>query len=169
MMRNSWALALVLAGAAGLTAEACDLWGPLAAGDFKGVKSCVDSSNVNVLSGSDSPLTAAAQFAFRDPADIVALLLDEGAKINFQGDERRTALMNAAGKAWTQSVDLLIKKGADVRPRDANGRTALMYAGDAYDPTIVDQLVAAGAKVNDADVDGRTPLMAAVVRVRKMG
>jgi hypothetical protein len=26
------------------------------------------------------------------------VLLDEGAKINFQGDERRTALMNAAGK-----------------------------------------------------------------------
>lgn len=63
--------------------------------------------------------------------EIVKLLLDRGANINFQ-IQGQTSLMFAAGESNHDStlecVKLLLDRGADINIRDISGTTALMYS-----------------------------------------
>ena len=59
-----------------------------------------------------------------DVADVLALLIDHGARINEKDNRGRTALMIAASLGHERAVDVLIARGADKTLRDATGKTA---------------------------------------------
>jgi uncharacterized protein len=59
-----------------------------------------------------------------DVADVIALLIDRGARLNDQDNRGRTALMIAASLGHEKAVDVLLAKGADKGLRDKAGKTA---------------------------------------------
>jgi len=97
---------------------------------------------------------------------IVALLLEEGAKVNMQDDYGYTALMlilnstkGGFGNQYVKEVvHLLIQAQADVNIQDRVGRTALMSAVKFGDVSIVRLLLENGAKVDIQDNSGKTAL-----------
>ncbi len=111
------------------------------------------------------PLGAAAGIARQAPDAAVAmigLLMDAGAYVDAPaGDDRRTALMEAAGAAAPRAViDALLRRGAVVNRIDRYGRNALL-AVPPFDPRAVDTvraLLDAGANPHQQDQDGRNAL-----------
>lgn len=89
-----------------------------------------------------TPLTQASRF---DHADIVALLLDRGADINFQRPGNNTALIEAAVAGSRDVIQLLIARKADLNRTGLNGGTALALAlsNEQYESARI--LLAAGA------------------------
>lgn len=67
-----------------------------------------------------------------DVADVLALLIDHGARINEKDNRGRTALMIAASLGHDKAVDVLLARGADKTLRDSTGKTAAdLAANDA--------------------------------------
>lgn len=71
--------------------------------------------------GGSSPLISAALF---NQPEIVTLLLDAGANINFKNNDGSTALHVAAFFCHPEIVKLLLKNGADKGLRNNSGSTA---------------------------------------------
>lgn len=65
----------------------------------------------------------------------VASQLKAGTDVNARDEEKRTALLWAAGKGHSAVVELLLKEGADIHVRDNEGRTALHHVAKV---TLVD-------------------------------
>lgn len=79
--------------------------------------------------GGRPPLLCAAE-SRHEP--VVRTLLDAGARVDAAGgEERRTALMAAAGAGDPELVRLLLEKGADPKLRDEAERDALWHAASA--------------------------------------
>lgn len=98
-------------------------------------------------------------------AEVVKLLLDEGADTSVIDEEGRTPLMIVAEKEYAYGTEImmsLLVAGADANTIDHEGRTPLMHAtGGGWTTKSVELLLAAGADVNAVDHEGRTPLMGA--------
>ena len=104
-----------------------------------------------------------------DPfAQIVKLLLENGAQVNTRDEEGRTPLMEAAGYGRLTTVRVLLDKDADLEAIDDYGNTALLLAAcdcalatmpDTYETAKL--LLESGANVNVRNKDGDTPLMIA--------
>jgi len=94
---------------------------------------------------------------------IVELLLNSGAKVDEQDEDKQTALMKAAffGFKNKENVKLLIKAGANLNLKDEFGRTALIFAAENGYKEIVETFVEAGADVNIKGERGWTALMLA--------
>jgi uncharacterized protein len=92
-----------------------------------------------------------------------------GADVNAQDSDGRTALLNAAlGYPRLKVIDALLKAGADVNAKDISGITALIWAVHpvgASNPDVVSLLLKAGADVNAKDGTGTTALMEALRHV----
>lgn len=94
-------------------------------------------------------------------SEIVRILLEAGADVNFKGYSGQTALMSAP---TPEIARILLEAGADVNAKDDNGKTALMCAS-GYDSNleIVKMLLEAGAdvntKCNGGTDDGMTALL----------
>ena len=94
----------------------------------------------------------------------VTTALERGADIDTTDAQGTTALMFAAQKGLTQTVDLLIAAGADLNlHRRQFGTTALMFAAAANRIDVVSQLLAQGVNVNASNEDGSTALMGATL------
>ena len=99
-------------------------------------------------------LTAAANASMDDVispeerCDIVALLLKQGAPVNEQDPDGRTALMAAASHDNLTIIQILLKHGADPNIRDRDRHTALAHTGSAETVRI---LLSAGARVAPTD------------------
>jgi ankyrin repeat protein len=96
------------------------------------------------------------------------VLLDHGANIAAEDEERATPLMRAAEHGQTEVVRVLLEKGATVDARDKYGATSLI--GAACECAIIDMpatldsmklLIYKGANVNTRTLTGGTALMAA--------
>ncbi len=93
--------------------------------------------------------------------DIVEILIEGGAKVNFRGKDGASALTIAAEHGNTGVAQVLLAKDAEVNVRNDRGNTALMYAAEYGRIEIVLLLLTAGADFTSKDRDGETALMIA--------
>jgi ankyrin repeat protein len=147
---------LLAAGARGANATA--LHEAARAGDLALLESQIaTASDIEALDErGDTPLIAAS-LAGRD--EVVARLLDAGARIDGRSDRGMTALHAAAYGGHLEVAQLLIERGAAVDDQ-ANkfGITPLHAASEENHLTLVELLVAIGAQVDLVEVNGYTAL-----------
>ena len=84
-----------------------------------------------------SPLMLAA---WQGHDQIVRLLVERGAKLNFEDGDGFTAVTLAAGEKYWNIVEFLASRGADVTHVDARGTSALVAAERAHKTALVDTL-----------------------------
>ncbi len=97
----------------------------------------------------------------RNHPQIVQLLLDAGADVNYADIYGVTPLMIASQKGYLDIAELLLQRGADVTAKSLIQQTALLCALDYGFPDIAVLLINHGANVNDIDKYNRTTLMLA--------
>jgi len=92
-------------------------------------------------------------------ADSIALLLGEGARVNFEGGKARwTPLHFASANGRLAAFNLLIEHGAKIEALDAMNRTPLHLAAERFHFDIVSKLLEQGADANIQDKDKNLPL-----------
>ncbi len=97
--------------------------------------------------------------------DVVALLLERGARVNTTPIRANQTALEAAVRINRMDIaQLLIDAGADVDKAGTDNETPLMIAAKLGHTNMVQLLIDAGAYLNDTDNTGRTPLMLAVER-----
>jgi ankyrin repeat protein len=96
--------------------------------------------------------------------DILKILLDKGADVNFvDKDEGTTALIEAAKAPSIEEARLFLSKGANVNLKgDDDQPSALFVAASRFNADLVDLLLANGADVNVRNEYGSTPLHEAI-------
>ena len=72
-----------------------------------------------------SPLMRAA---FWGRLEVVKLLIEHGASVNYQDNKQETALMTAAERGHKEVVEALLRAGADKNVQTGDGKTAYTYA-----------------------------------------
>lgn len=136
-----------------LYAAACD-------GDIEESKRLLRlGANVNATDpeGKSPLMVAEACTVGPGRAELVELLVANGAEVNLQARDGRTALMCAAKNGDAQAVKALLRSGASVNVADNEGETALLKAVFfACDEETVKALLSAGADLNVKDHKGRT-------------
>ena len=93
-------------------------------------------------------------------ADIVHLLIQNGADVAAQDDAQSTPLHLASSKGSVETVELLIKHRADVNALNVNLSTPLHLAASsrlALEGGIVRLLLKHGANIDAKDSEGWTP------------
>ena len=94
--------------------------------------------------------------------EIVALLLEKGADVNFTKVHfNRTALMEAASSGNPVIIKQLAESGAKINARDNTNYTALHFACTWGHVEAVKMLIELGANPDIRDVVGVTPMMIA--------
>lgn len=102
--------------------------------------------------------------AYREDLDMIALLLDSGARLEAVA-EQETPLLHAVKYSRFRSAEALLEAGADPDYRDVTGMTALHYMlKKNSDIRHLRTFAAAGARGDIPDHDGRT---AAAILSRK--
>jgi len=96
--------------------------------------------------------------------DVLALLLEKGARIEEKNAMGATALVLASHCGNIEAVKLLLAKGARVDEKTKEGVTALMLASQEGHVGVVEILFKKGAQVNNKHASGMTPLLSAVFR-----
>ena len=116
----------------------------------------------------DSNWPALLYASSRGHADVVRIMLENGADVELGDDRKRRPLWEAAFYGHQDVMDLLLDNGADVDVADAWGITPLHapgphygYPGDPewpYAAEVAEYLISRGANVNALDTWGRSPL-----------
>jgi len=89
--------------------------------------------------------------------EILKLLVQAGAHVNIQADDRGTsAIIDSVMAKQYSLVDDLIKAGADLNIKSKDGQTALVVAVGSNDERMVEALLKAGADPDIADSMGQT-------------
>lgn len=92
-------------------------------------------------------------------AELVEILLSQGADVNFMEEDGRTPLFFAAEGGHMAVVRLLLARGAKTDPGNPRStRTPLSYAAQRGHCAIADFLLARGAELDPGDRNNRTPL-----------
>ena len=122
--------------------------------DFSAVGGLTNLESLDLEAGEQALIRAAGD----GHADIVTLLLANGADANSTDVIGGTALMYAAGDGFPDVVSMLLSNGANANSANVVG-TALIYAsGDGF-AEVVTLLLANGADVNLTDIRGATALV----------
>jgi ankyrin repeat protein len=104
----------------------------------------------------NSPLHIAAE---NGNLEIAEVLLNAGAKVDFQNSEKRTPLMMLDEDATPELVNLLLRHGAKIDLTDKKKNTALILASSYTNKEVIQALIYAGANVNAVNKRGETALM----------
>ena len=132
-----------------------------ARGDLDGVKAILDSVDERAdvderAADGTTPLHAAAAMG---QAEVVALLLAEGAAADAVGSSGATALMVAASMGHVEVALALLAGGADADAAHAfASSTALHFAAEMGQARVIEALCASGADANSRKRTGGTPL-----------
>ncbi|CDK30802.1 ankyrin repeat domain-containing protein [Candidatus Babela massiliensis] len=113
---------------------------------------------INTLSDdyNNSPLILASRVGFKD---IIQMLINNGAIINQQNNEKQTALIAAVRSNNIDILETLINNGANINLQDNLGFTALIYAAKAGNIDMVKILLRNGANPNITNYNITTALM----------
>lgn len=113
---------------------------------------------INTLSDgfNNSPLLMASMIEFKDS---IQMLINNGADINQQNNENKTALIYAVLNNNIDIVEILISNGANINLQDNLGFTALMYASKEGKIDMVKILLQNGANPNITNYNITTALM----------
>ncbi|SMG50314.1 ankyrin repeat domain-containing protein [Dethiosulfovibrio salsuginis] len=126
----------------------------------------------NVNAGDEiTPLIALAGY---NRPEIISILIEAGADINYRDAEGMTPLMYfALNDMELESTSLIIESGADVNAKDYNGKSVLMYTLGSMashgNPSLIPVLVKNGADINYRDPMGNTVLQYAAHIVGNFG
>ena len=90
--------------------------------------------------------------------DIICLLIEKGADVTAEDEEKRTPVHLAAENGHLEVVRLLIEKGADVTAEDNYKRTPVHLAATNGHLEVVCFLIEKGADVTAQDKEKRTPV-----------
>ncbi|EFJ30043.1 hypothetical protein SELMODRAFT_270723 [Selaginella moellendorffii] len=93
-----------------------------------------------------------------DESKLMELLEDEGRDVDAIDDNKRTALLFAAGLGSESCVRSLIEAGADIDWQDQDGYTALHIAAGYVHSNVVKALLELGADPDVEDSKGRSSL-----------
>lgn len=93
--------------------------------------------------------------------EMLDLLINSGADVNFKNEVGNTALMKCARKDKVEYLEILIEKGAIVDEKNINGSTALVLAIQSRSINAVKYLVKNSADINIQNLEGMTPIMIA--------
>eukprot|EP01006_Ploeotia_vitrea_P023469 TRINITY_DN55964_c0_g1_i1.p1 TRINITY_DN55964_c0_g1~~TRINITY_DN55964_c0_g1_i1.p1 ORF type:complete len:857 (+),score=115.26 TRINITY_DN55964_c0_g1_i1:47-2572(+) len=105
-----------------------------------------------------TPLSYAAAFGAEE---LIELLLDNGATVDFPSANGRTGLSCAANNGYDGVVKMLLEKGACVNTPTDTGWTPLNSAANNGHTIVVKLLLEHGADINQASRNGWTPLNSA--------
>ena len=124
-----------------------------------------DPAAINIVvkgtSETHTPLTKAVSYYDIDKTmkvEMVNLLLEAGAKVDFANDSKMTPLMYAASYGHTEIVNILIKAGAKVNLADDRKMSALMMAVQSGHKDIAEILINNKANIKQQSKFGGTPL-----------
>ena len=166
-MRNLFAFGVVLFLAFPLSAQ-LDIGSQFAVaieqGDTAKVKALLDGGAAvdTPIDYAENSITPLMKAAYEGSVEIVALLLERGAKVNAQvTGTKETALMNAVTGGHPEVVKLLLAAKADIKPKSSFEFNAFTSAVAAGEREIAKLILAAGAKIDDGAYT-LTPLMFAV-------
>ena len=128
-------------------------------GDIEAVKLFLDEG-MDVNAVNQRGQTALIRAAGYQRTDVVTLLLEKGADVEFIGERHaRTALMEAAGAGNCVIIKQLAQKGADINAKDYESNTPLHFACMYGHVEAVRLLIELGAKPDvQASGLGRTPM-----------
>lgn len=111
--------------------------------------------NKKIGYGEETPFTEAAQ---KGNLEIMAALIDAGAKLNAKGDRGNTAFALAVNARNQPLVALLVEKGAAVDTFNKYGWSPLSYAIRNGDTATMKLLLDKGARTDRLDSEGRSLL-----------
>ncbi len=107
-----------------------------------------------------TPLTVAAQLPDRE--NIVKLLLDLGANLEYKaGKNKNTALIVAGDRNLVENMKVLMAAGADIETKNVFGSTPFVMAASYEMPDAMRLLIEAGADIDHIENDGDTALLVA--------
>jgi ankyrin repeat protein len=101
---------------------------------------------------------------YSNQAEVVSILLQNGADVNAQDRSGNTALMGASFKGYASLAATLIEAGADVNIRNGQGAPALTFAATFGQLDIATHLLRKGAITSFTDARGKTSLDHAVMQ-----
>ena len=127
-------------------------------GQADSVKQAVTDDPTLVQSKDSDGYTPLHHAAIGGHAEVVEVLLENGAKLDGIGSRGETALFLASSAGSAEVVELLAKNGADPNKASADGKTPLHKAAMSGHSEVVDALLAAGADATVKDRSGRTAL-----------
>jgi ankyrin repeat protein len=145
-----------------ISAVACDLFNEIIDGDTSAVSQCIKSgADVNKKSAmaKASPLIIAVNHSDRIPPEIVRLLIDARADVNYVDEYGTTPLVTASKNGYIEVVKLLIGGKANVNIKGGEGKTPLIYAAIEGHLDVVKMLIANGADLSIKDDAGQDALM----------
>lgn len=93
--------------------------------------------------GGRSPLHVASA---RCCTNVISLLLQKGARLEFKGKTGETPIHVAAQEGCVEAVSMLVRAGAQINARDKNGSTPLKRALSYEQQTVVELLRTLGGK-----------------------
>lgn len=145
------------------------IWQDAQIGDLEEIKNRVwakGNAIINTEKDSDNGWTALMWASFNGHLPVVQYLISNGANINDQDNDGRTALTCASSEGYTDGhsedqtaiVQYLIKSGADLNHKTNTGSTALTFASESGHLSIIKDLIRHGANINDKTNYGETAL-----------
>jgi TonB family protein len=108
-----------------------------------------------------NPILKAAQF---NRLQVVKILVENGADVDFVDKFGNTPLMIASQKGYVDLAEYLIEYNADVNAKTLIGYTPLLYALEFGQPEIAEILIENGADVQVIDKYNRSTLIHAATR-----